>query len=82
MNSLPTGIPRRKFLATGVAALALAPMPWLRGQSASPNGDVVMGVIGCGGQGIGNIHDVLPVREVVARMIEEYAAARRRLCSA
>ncbi len=34
-----------------------------------------------GGQGIGNIHDVLPVREVVARMIEEYAAARRRLCS-
>jgi nitronate monooxygenase len=35
-----------------------------------------------GGQGIGNIHDVLPVREVVARMIEEYAAARRRLCSA
>ena len=35
-----------------------------------------------GGQGIGNIHDVLPVREVVARMIGEYAAARRRLCSA
>jgi len=35
-----------------------------------------------GGQGIGNIHDVLPVREVVARMIVEYAAARRRLCSA
>ena len=35
-----------------------------------------------GGQGIGNIHDVLPVRGVVARMIEEYAAARRRLCVA
>jgi predicted dehydrogenase len=64
MNSLPTGIPRRKFLATGVAALALAPMPWLRGQSASPNGDVVMGVIGCGGQGIGNMGNFLNIKGV------------------
>jgi nitronate monooxygenase len=34
------------------------------------------------GQGVGNIHDVLPAREVVARMIEEYAEAKRRLCAA
>jgi nitronate monooxygenase len=32
-----------------------------------------------GGQGVGNIHDVRPAREVIARMAEEYAAARRRL---
>lgn len=31
------------------------------------------------GQGIGNIREVLPARELVARMCEEYAAARRRL---
>jgi nitronate monooxygenase len=34
------------------------------------------------GQGVGNIHDVRPAREVVARMIEEYAEAKRRLCAA
>jgi nitronate monooxygenase len=34
-----------------------------------------------GGQGVGNIHDVRPAREVVARMVEEYAEARRRLCA-
>lgn len=31
------------------------------------------------GQGIGNIREVLPARELVARMCEEYVAARRRL---
>jgi nitronate monooxygenase len=35
-----------------------------------------------GGQGVGNIHEVRPTREVVARMIEEYAAAKLRLASA
>jgi nitronate monooxygenase len=35
-----------------------------------------------GGQGVGNIHEVRPAREVVAKMIEEYAAARLRLASA
>ena len=33
-----------------------------------------------GGQGVGNIHDVCPAGEVIARMIGEYAQARRRLC--
>jgi len=32
-----------------------------------------------GGQGVGNIHDVLPAREVIARMVQEYDEARRRL---
>jgi nitronate monooxygenase len=35
-----------------------------------------------GGQGVGNIHDVLPAREVIARMVEEYARARQRLAIA
>jgi nitronate monooxygenase len=34
-----------------------------------------------GGQGVGNIHDVLPTRELVARMAAEYAEARRRICA-
>jgi nitronate monooxygenase len=31
------------------------------------------------GQGVGNIHEVLPARELVARLCKEYEAARRRL---
>ena len=34
-----------------------------------------------GGQGVGNIHDVLPTRQLVARMVAEYAEARRRVCA-
>ena len=34
------------------------------------------------GQGVGNIHEVLPAREVVARMVAEYVEARRRLGAA
>jgi nitronate monooxygenase len=34
------------------------------------------------GQGVGNIHDVLPTRELVARLIAEYADAKRRLSAA
>jgi nitronate monooxygenase len=33
-----------------------------------------------GGQGVGNIHDVLPTAEVVARMVREYEDTRRRMC--
>ena len=32
------------------------------------------------GQGIGNIDDILPTSEVVARMVEEYEQTRRRMC--
>jgi nitronate monooxygenase len=34
------------------------------------------------GQGVGNIRDVLPTAELVARMIREYEDTRRRLCAA
>jgi nitronate monooxygenase len=35
-----------------------------------------------GGQGVGNIHDILPAGEVVARMVDEYEETRRRMCGA
>jgi nitronate monooxygenase len=35
-----------------------------------------------GGQGVGNIHDIAPAGEIVARMAQEYAAAKARLCQA
>ncbi len=35
-----------------------------------------------GGQGVGNIHDILPAGEVVARMVQEYADTKRRMCAA
>jgi nitronate monooxygenase len=35
-----------------------------------------------GGQGVGNIHDIAPAGEIVARMVREYAAARARVCQA
>ena len=34
------------------------------------------------GQGVGNIHDVLPTADLVARMVEKYEDTRRRLCGA
>ena len=35
-----------------------------------------------GGQGVGNIHDILPAGEIVARMVQDSAVARARLCQA
>jgi len=32
------------------------------------------------GQGVGNIHEVLPTADLVARMVREYEDTRRRLC--
>jgi len=33
-----------------------------------------------GGQGVGNIHEVIPTAELVARMVREYEETRRRMC--
>jgi nitronate monooxygenase len=33
-----------------------------------------------GGQGVGNIHEVIPTAELVARMVREYEDTRRRMC--
>jgi len=35
-----------------------------------------------GGQGVGNIHDILPAGEVVVRMVNEYEQTRHRMCVA
>ena len=64
MNPNPQSIPRRKFLAASAAALGLAPMALLRAQSGSANDEIVMGVIGCGGQGIGNMTNFLNIKGV------------------
>lgn len=57
-------IPRRKFLATSAAALGLAPMVHLRARSGSPNDEIAMGIIGCGGQGLNNMGNFLNIKGV------------------
>lgn len=61
MNHSPSSIPRRKFLATTAAAIGFAPSLYLRAQSGSPNDEILMGVIGCGGQGTGNMTNFLGI---------------------
>jgi predicted dehydrogenase len=57
-------IPRRKFLTASVSALGLAPMALLRAQSGSPNDEILIGVVGCGGQGTGNMSNFLNIKGV------------------
>src|SRR5688572_25237208 len=64
MNSSPTPIPRRKFLASTATILTLAPLAYLRGQQGSPNDEIAMGIIGCGGQGVGNMKNFLGIKGV------------------
>ena len=64
MNQVSLSIPRRKFLATGAAALGLAPMAFLRAQTGSANDEIAMGVVGCGGQGMGNMGNFLNIKGV------------------
>ena len=59
-----TTLPRRRFLATGAAALGLAPMAYLRAQPGSPNEEIAIGVIGCGGMGTGNMGNFLNLEGV------------------
>ena len=57
-------IPRRKFLATTAAALGLAPMAYLRAQPGSANDEILMGCVGLGGQGRGNMGNFLNIKGV------------------
>jgi predicted dehydrogenase len=59
-----SAIPRRKFLAASAAALGLAPMAMLRAAEGSPNDEILMGIIGCGGMGIGNMVNFLNIKGV------------------
>jgi len=58
-------IRRRQFLVTGAAALGVAPMAFLPKQAGSANDKIVMGLVGCGGMGMGNINNFLGMRDDV-----------------
>jgi nitronate monooxygenase len=87
-TSLFTGV-KGNYLARSVAAAGLDP-------AHLPEADKSTMDFGSGGnmekkawrdiwsagQGAGNIHDVLPTGELVARMIHEYEDARGRICGA
>lgn len=60
----PQAFSRRKFLATGAAAIAWAPLARLRGQTSSANDEIAMGCVGCGGQGMGNMGNFLNIKGV------------------
>jgi nitronate monooxygenase len=86
-TSLFTGV-KGNYLARSVAAAGLDP-------SSLPEADKSKMDFGSGGnmekkawrdiwsggQGVGNIHDVLPTAELVARMVQEFDDTRRRLCA-
>ncbi len=55
----PSLLPRRRFLTAGVAALGLAPMAWLPARGGSPNGEITIGLVGCGGMGMGDMNNFL-----------------------
>ena len=57
-------IPRRNFLAAGISALGLAPMAYLRALETSPNDEIAIGIIGCGGMGVGNMGSFLNISGV------------------
>jgi nitronate monooxygenase len=85
-TSLFTGV-KGNYLARSVAAMGLDP-------DRLPEADKTKMDFGSGGnmekkawrdiwsggQGVGNIHDVRPTSEVVARMVAEFEATRQRLC--
>jgi nitronate monooxygenase len=87
-TSLFTGV-KGNYLARSVAALGFDP-------ASMPEADKSKMNFGSGGnsekkawrdiwsagQGVGNIHDVLPTGELIARMRNEYEDTRRRLCGA
>lgn len=64
MNASPISIPRRKFLVASAAALGLAPMALLRAQDGSANDEIAIGIIGCGGMGMGNMSNLLNIKGV------------------
>lgn len=64
MNATSNCIPRRKFLTTTAAALGLAPMAYLRAQPGSANDEILMGCVGLGGQGSGNMGNFLNIAGV------------------
>jgi nitronate monooxygenase len=86
-TSLFTGV-KGNYLARSVAAAGLDPASLPEADKSKMDfgsgGNMEKKAwrdIWSGGQGVGNIHDVLPTAELVARMIGEYEETRRRLCA-
>jgi nitronate monooxygenase len=87
-TSLFTGV-KGNYLARSVAAAGLDPANLPEADKSTMNfgsgGNMEKKAwrdIWSAGQGAGNIHDVLPTVELVARMIQEYEDARGRICGA
>ena len=86
-TSLFTGV-KGNYLARSVAALGFDPANMPEADKSKMNFGSGGGSekkawrdIWSAGQGVGNIHEVLPTAELVARMRREYEDTRRRLCS-
>ncbi len=87
-TSLFTGV-KGNYLARSVAALGFDPANMPEADKSKMNFGSGGGEekkawrdIWSAGQGVGNIHEVLPTRELIARMRREYEDTRRRLCGA
>jgi nitronate monooxygenase len=87
-TSLFTGV-KGNYLARSVAAAGLDPASLPEADKSKMDfgsgGNMEKKAwrdIWSGGQGVGNIHEVLPAAELVARMVREYEDTRRRLCGA
>jgi nitronate monooxygenase len=85
-TSLFTGV-KGNYLARSVAAAGLDPASLPEADKSKMDfgsgGNMEKKAwrdIWSGGQGVGNIHDVLPTAEIVARMVREYEDTRRRMC--
>jgi nitronate monooxygenase len=85
-TSLFTGV-KGNYLARSVAAAGMDPARLPEADKSTMDfgsgGNMEKKVwrdIWSGGQGVGNIHDVLPTAELVARMVREYEDTRSRLC--
>jgi len=86
-TSLFTGV-KGNYLARSVAAAGLDPASLPEADKSKMDfgsgGNMEKKAwrdIWSGGQGVGNIHEVLPTAELVARMVREYEETRRRLCA-
>jgi nitronate monooxygenase len=87
-TSLFTGV-KGNYLARSVTALGFDPANLPDADKSTMNFGSGGGAekkawrdIWSAGQGVGNIHEVLPTAELIARMRREYEDTRRRLCGA
>jgi predicted dehydrogenase len=74
-STIPS-VSRRRFLATGTMA-AVAPMILTRSfAKGSPNDEITMGVIGCGGRGMANMTNFLGIKGVRIVAVNDVDAHR------